>query len=153
MYSREEKKELNQAFFKKFVRHMSVHRSTGGGGGRWEAYKTGVKGLYFRILTYPDVGIAIDLQFKDPEIRELFYDQFLEMRKLLESEWGESVTFTKNYLLDSGVTVSRIQVQLPGVYFYDKDQWPQIITWYEQKMLGLDSFWETVGDVVKGLAR
>jgi len=65
MYSRVEKKQLNTSFFNGFAQYMSTQRSIGGGGGRWESYKTGVKGLYFRILTKPVVGIAIDLQFKD----------------------------------------------------------------------------------------
>ena len=91
MFSREEKKSLNTAFFNQFVRHMSRHHSKGGGGGRWESYKTGVKGLYFRMLTAPVVGIAIDIQQKDPEIRALLYDQFVELRRLLEAEWGDGV--------------------------------------------------------------
>jgi len=27
------------------------------------------------------------------------------------------------------------------------------MNWYEEKLLGLDRFWETVGDIVKELAR
>jgi hypothetical protein len=91
MFSREEKKILNTAFFNQFVRRMSRHHSLGGGGGRWESYKTGVKGLYFRMLTAPIVGIAIDIQQKDPEIRVLLFDQFIELRRLLEAEWGDDV--------------------------------------------------------------
>jgi len=28
-----------------------------------------------------------------------------------------------------------------------------ILAWYEKKLIGLDSFWETVGDIVKALAK
>tara|TARA_B110001450_G_scaffold211500_1_gene203115 strand:- start:561 stop:1022 length:462 start_codon:yes stop_codon:yes gene_type:complete len=153
MFSREEKKSLNTAFFNQFVRHMSRHHSKGGGGGRWESYKTGVKGLYFRLLTAPIVGIAIDIQQKDPEIRALLYDQFLELRRLLEAEWGDGVNYEQSHYLESGLEVSRISITLENAYFYDKEQWTEIISWYEKHLLSLDAFWDTVGDIVKGLAR
>ena len=105
MFSREEKKSLNTTFFNQFVRHMSRHHSKGGGGGRWESYKTGVKGLYFRMLTAPVVGIAIDIQQKDPEIRALLYDQFVELRRLLEAEWGDGVNYEQSHYLESGLEV------------------------------------------------
>ena len=153
MFSREEKKTLNTAFFNQFVRHMSRHHSIGGGGGRWESYKTGVKGLYFRLLTTPIVGIAIDIQQKDPEIRALLYDQFLELRRLLEAEWGDDVFYESSHFLESGVEVSRITIKLENAYFYDKEQWTEITRWYEKHLLGIDAFWDTVGDIVKALAR
>jgi len=153
MFSREEKKSLNTAFFNQFVRHMSRHHSIGGGGGRWESYKTGVKGLYFRMLTAPVVGIAIDIQQKDPEIRALLFDQFVELRRLLEAEWGDGVNYEQSHYLESGLEVSRISITLENAYFYDKEQWTEIISWYEKHLLSLDAFWDTVGDIVKGLAR
>ena len=153
MFSREEKKTLNTAFFNQFVRHMSRHHSIGGGGGRWESYKTGVKGLYFRLLTTPIVGIAIDIQQKDPEIRALLFDQFVELRRLLEAEWGDGVNYEQSHYLESGLEVSRISITLENAYFYDKEQWTEIISWYEKHLLSLDAFWDTVGDIVKGLAR
>ena len=153
MFSREEKKSLNTAFFNQFVRHMSRHHSKGGGGGRWESYKTGVKGLYFRMLTAPVVGIAIDIQQKDPETRALLYDQFVELRRLLEAEWGDGVNYEQSRYLESGLEVSRISITLENAYFYDKEQWTAILNWFEMNLLGLDAFWDTAGDIVKGLAR
>ena len=68
---------------------MSRHKSFGGGGSRWENYRTGVPGIFFRLLTFPEVVLAIDLQFKDVEIRALFYDQFEELKFILNSHIGE----------------------------------------------------------------
>jgi len=153
MFSREEKKILNTTFFNQFVRRMSRHHSLGGGGGRWESYKTGVKGLYFRMLTAPIVGIAIDIQQKDPEIKVLLFDQFIELRRLLEAEWGDAVVYESSHFLDSGIEVSRIAITLENAYFYDKEQWPAILSWFETKLIGLDAFWDTTGDIVKALAR
>ena len=153
MFSREEKKDLNTSFFQLFTQHMSRHKSLGGGGSRWENYRTGVRGIFFRLLTFPEVGLAIDLQFKDEEIRALFYDQFEEFKSMLNSHIGEEMMYEPRIMLDSGVPVSRIWVKLEGAYFYDKTQWPAIIDFYEAKLLALDEFWELGGEVVKGLAR
>lgn len=153
MFSRAEKKQLNTLFFQRFTRHMSSHKSVGGGGNRWEAYRTGVKGVYFRMLTLPNVGLAIDIQHKDEEIRRLIFDQFVELGRLLAAEWGEEATFEINTSYDSGEAISRISIHLENVSFFDQNHWPEIMHWYREKLLGLDRFWETVGDIVKELAR
>ena len=58
-----------------------------------------------------------------------------------------------SHYLESGLEISRISITLEKAYFYDKEQWPEIIAWYEEKLIGLDVFWDTTGDIVKGLAR
>ena len=153
MFRREEKKQLNTLFFQRFTAHMSSHKSIGGGGNKWEAYKTGVKGIHFRMLTVPKVALAIDLQFKDGQIRHLLFDQFEELGRLLENEWEEVPNFERNASYTSGEAIGRISIEYEGAYFYDQTQWPQIMSWYERKLLGLDRFWETTGDIVKELAR
>jgi len=153
MFSREEKKDLNTSFFQLFTQRMSRHKSLGGGGSRWESYSTGVRGIFFRLLTFPAVGLAIDLQFKDEEIRALFYDQFEEFKAMLSRHMGEEVIYEPRTMLDSGVPISRIWVKLEGAHFYDQEQWPAIIDFYEVKLLALDEFWALGGEVIKGLAR
>jgi len=140
-------------FFQQFTQHMSSHKIVGGGGKNWDAYKTGIKGLYFRILTQPKVTLAIDLQFKDESIRELVYDQFCELRRLLASEWNEEPVYEKNTVYISGEPLSRISVSLDSVYFYNQEEWPEILEWLEHKLVGLDSFWDTTGDILKDLVR
>lgn len=140
-------------FFQQFTQHMSSHKIVGGGGKNWDAYKTGIKGLYFRILTQPKVTLAIDLQFKDESIRELVYDQFCELRRLLASEWNEEPLYEKNTVYISGEPLSRISVSLDSVYFYNQEEWPEILEWLEHKLVGLDSFWDTTGDILKDLVR
>lgn len=140
-------------FFQQFTQHMSSHKIVGGGGKNWDAYKTGIKGLYFRILTQPKVTLAIDLQFKDESIRELVYDQFCELRRLLASEWNEKPLYEKNTVYISGEPLSRISVSLDSAYFYNQEEWPEIMEWLEHKLVGLDSFWDTTGDILKDLVR
>ena len=140
-------------FFQQFTQHMSSHKIVGGGGKNWDAYKTGIKGLYFRILTQPKVTLAIDLQFKDESIRELVYDQFCELRRLLTSDWNEKPLYEKNTVYISGEPLSRISVSLDSVYFYNQEEWPEIMEWLEHKLVGLDSFWDTTGDILKDLVR
>ena len=137
-------------FFQQFTQHMSSHKIVGK---NWDAYKTCIKGLYFRILTQPKVTLAIDLQFKDESIRELVYDQFCELRRLLASEWNEEPLYEKNTVYISGEPLSRISVSLDSVYFYNQEEWPEIMEWLEHKLVGLDSFWDTTGDILKDLVR
>ena len=82
-----------------------------------------------------------------------FFNQFVELRRLLEAEWGDEVNYEQSHYLESGLEVSRISITLENTYFYDKEQWTAILNWFEMNLLGLDAFWDTAGDIVKGLAR
>lgn len=72
---------------------------------------------------------------------------------MLNSTMDCEMEYVRDQMLESGVMVSRIWVQLPNAYFFDKAQWPAIIDFYEEKFVALDAFWEMAGDVIKALAR
>lgn len=153
MYSKEEKKQLNIDFFEAFAAHMKPHKSVGGGGSRWESYKTGVKGLYFRMELEPEIILTIDIQTKDPGVRLLMFEQFWEFIKILEGHWEEKPIRSPVYVMPTGQEISRVWVRLDGHKLTKREHWPAIITWFEKKWVGLDEFWELVQDVVKDLSK
>ena len=56
----------------------------------WVNYHTGLKDVYFRM----DAGknsamISISLEHTDPELQELYFDQFLGMKDLFHHTLGE----------------------------------------------------------------
>ena len=61
-------------------------------------------------------------------------------------EWQELVE-------KQGKELVYIVCLLEDAYFFDKTQWPVIMKWYKEKLVGLDIFWDMAGDVVKGLAK
>ena len=81
MYSRVEKKQLNTSFFNGFAQYMSTQRSIGGGGGRWESYKTGVKLKSSRL--------------KNTAVKMLIYNLLLISSFIAETYLAPWIPFTK----------------------------------------------------------
>ena len=97
-------------------------------------YKTGIKDVYFRMDTLAtSATISISLEHKDEGIRELFFEQFQELKLMLEDSLEEEWTWQQP---------NRIIKELPDVSVFNKDQWSELITFFKPRIIALDAFWE-----------
>ena len=81
MYSKEYKSEMKKLFYTSFGKYMSKNKSINDTKIKWPNYKTNIKDLYFKIDCNENyTKILIDIQHSDDEIRNLFFDQFLELK-------------------------------------------------------------------------
>jgi hypothetical protein len=113
----------------------------------WINYRTGIKGIYFRM----DAGkssarIGIELDLPDVELQERYYTQLQLLQNLLEEETGEEWKWEKLLQDEHGHTISRISKTLEGVNIFNDADWPSIISFFKPRIMALDSFWETVKD-------
>ena len=113
----------------------------------WINYRTGIKGIYFRM----DAGessamIDIELDLPDVELQERYYKQLQLLQNLLEEETGEEWKWEKLLQDEHGHTISRISKTLEGVNIFNDADWPSIISFFKPRIMALDSFWETVKD-------
>lgn len=135
MYTREESSLIKQEFWTVFGKYMNPIHSSEGLRVKWINYKTGIKDVYFRMETLDNSAtIGISIEHKDAGIRELFFEQFLELKSMLhdalEEEW------------DWQQGASRIVRELPEASVFNKDQWPELISFFKPRIIALDSFWE-----------
>lgn len=87
-------------------------------------------------------SIAITLEHRDAGIRELYFEQFLELKELLHSTLEEEWDWQQNVEQPDGRIISQIIQVLPNVSIFNKDQWPDLILFFKPRMIALDSFWE-----------
>jgi len=133
MYTREESSQMKQEFWTAFGKYMGPIPSAEGLRINWINYRTGIKDVHFRMETLANsASIYISLEHKDTGIRELFFEQFLELKLMLESALEEEWTWEP----------ARIIRELPGTSVFNKDQWPELITFFKPRIIALDSFWE-----------
>ena len=141
MFSRDEARAWNERFFTLYGTYMRRHQPQAEGARQWLNYRTGVKNLFFRIeATGKEALAAIDIQHADEGIRQLFFDQFLEFRKALESHTGPLIWDT-SYTLPNGRLIARIYQKQEGVSLYSEEDWHRIFPFFEQYLLGFDAFW------------
>ncbi len=108
----------------------------------WINYKTGVKHLYFRMQAdNRRATIAIELSHPDAGIRELFWEQLLELRGLLHEALGEEWTWEPNATDAHGVPFSHVYKALSPVTLFNRDDWPALISFFKPRLIALDAFW------------
>ena len=86
-------------------------------------------------------SIAIELAHPDAGIRELFFEQFLELKNILHVELGEEWEWELHSTDENGKNISRIYTQLNGVSIFNKNDWPALISFFKPRIIALDEFW------------
>lgn len=108
----------------------------------WVNYHTRVKDVYFRMDAGPKAAlICISLEHRDPGIQELYFEQFQELKKMLEYALHEEWAWQLHMTVD-GKTVSRIYKEIKGVSVLNKEHWPDLISFFKPRIITLDRFWE-----------
>ena len=142
MFSREEASRIRHEFWTTFGRYMSPILSAEALKTNWVNYHTRLKDVYFRM----DAGkkaamISISLEHNDPELQQLYFEQFLEMKEMLHAALGEEWEWQLHAQVD-GKIITRIFKILPEVSVFNKEDWPDLISFFKPRIIALDSFWE-----------
>jgi len=110
----------------------------------WLNYRTGQKGVQFKMdADNKGAVIAIEIGHTDPEIRQLYFEQFEQMRSLFESILGEKWEWRLHETTESGKAFSSISSRLKGVNIFNKADWPALISFFKPRIVALDEFWST----------
>ena len=142
MYSKAEVTQLRQAFWTALGQYMAPVPSAEGDTTNWINYKTGVKHVYFRMQAdNRRASIAIELLHPDAGIRELFWEQFQELRPLLHETLGETWTWEADATDANGLPLSRIYTELAPANLFSRDDWPALISFFKPRLIALDAFW------------
>lgn len=142
MYTREQASQIRQAFWTTFGQYMAPILSAEGLRVNWPNYKTGLKNVYFRMQAdKKNATIGIEITHPDPGIQELFFEQFTALKTLLHETLGEEWKWELHATDEYGKTISRIYQELAPVNVFNKEDWPQLISFFKPRIIALDEFW------------
>lgn len=142
MYTREQASRIKQEFWTTFGQYLAPQPGAEGMKVNWLNYKTGYRGLYFRMAADNRTAfIGIVLTQKDGDLRELFYEQFLELKPVLHAILEEEWTWEPLHHDDHGQPQSRIYTTLEGVNIFNREDWPRLISFFKPRIIALDEFW------------
>jgi hypothetical protein len=145
MYSRAETTKIKKDFWTAFGQYMKPVPNAEGFRTNWQNYKTGIKDIYFRMRAERDFSsIGIEITHNDPELQQLYYEQLLEFKKLLETELKESWEWEMHVFDDHGKIISRTQKVIPSLNIMNPDDWPKIISFLKPRIIALDAFWNNI---------
>lgn len=141
MFTREEVSRTRQEFWTTFGKYMNPVPSAEGEKINWINYRTGVKHVYFRMETLEDrAAIYISIEHADADIRELYFEQFAELKEMLRMSLEEEWDWQKDVTVGAK-TISRIYKELPSKNVANRDDWPELISFFKERMIRLDAFW------------
>jgi hypothetical protein len=142
VFTRAEASHIKQEFWTAFGKYMSPIPSAEGLKINWVNYHTRIKDVHFRMdAGQKSASICILIQHNDPEIQELYYDQFLELKDLLHATVEEEWQWQLHANAD-GKNVTKICKEISGVSVFNREHWPELISFFKQRIIALDSFWE-----------
>ncbi|MEQ9307074.1 MAG: DUF4268 domain-containing protein, partial [Marinoscillum sp.] len=131
MFSRVEASQIRQEFWTTFGQYMKPVPSSEYMPVNWINYNTGLKDVFFRMETgRKSAIISISIEHNDRDIQELYFEQFLELKTLLHSELGEDWEWDLHHITENGKVISRIYKELPAASVFNKDLWPELISFF-----------------------
>jgi hypothetical protein len=143
MFTREEASRMKQEFWTAFGRYMSPVLSAEGMKINWVNYHTGIKDVYFRMdAGQKSSAIFISIEHADLEIQELYFERFREFKSLLHAAVQEEWEWQLHWPVADGKIISRIYKDISGVSVFNRDHWPDLISFFKPRIIALDSFWE-----------
>lgn len=86
-------------------------------------------------------SIAIEIIYSDRDIQQLYFEQFLEVRNILQSSLNEEWMWQMHANDENGKVISKIFKELSPVNIFNKADWPALISFFKPRIVALDEFW------------
>jgi Domain of unknown function (DUF4268) len=142
MYTHEEAKEVKQKFWTSFGKYMLPVPPASGEKINWINYKTGVKGISFKLdADNTEAIVAIEFHYYDYNLQIELYNKFLQLKAHFEPITGNDWEYFEDHVSNSGKNVSVIIKKLPNIKIFRESDWPQIISFFKQNIIAIDQFW------------
>jgi hypothetical protein len=96
--------------------------------------------------------LCFDIQAKDEGVRSILWEQMIELKKVLENTMNWEANWSEHFIDVNGQTISRISWEKHGVNFYKDEDWPEIMTFLEERIIEFDLFYQEFKDILIALA-
>ncbi len=152
MLSKEAQKEFNQTFWEIFRKRMRNYKSSNGRGINWLNYPSDVKSIFIRLQVDKRIAaLNFDVQFKDPEILAIVWEQLHEMKKIMESTMGISGDWQEHNYLENGQRFYRIQWSTDKWNYHKPEDHAEIYAFLESVLLKFDEFYQEFKEIIINL--
>lgn len=143
MFSKEEAKRIKRDFWINFSEEYPR---------KWLLYNTKIKDFSFKFyVDNKKAQVLLEIEPKDDELRKIYFEKVESLKQVLIDEYIEDVIFEKDFYLENGKIVSRVWVQLDHISVNNKNTWPQIFDFFNEKMSAFELFFYEYEDYLKDL--
>ena len=148
MLKKEERREMNERFWKMFKRSMRKTHSLSKKKISWTKYPTEIKHIYLRLKCQDGISISFDIQHKDEEIRALIWEQLTELKVVLEKHMNHPTIWQEKLYTKEGMCISSISWSHETLNFYNENEWTDIIAFFKKRLIEFDEFYQEYKDIL-----
>ncbi len=142
MYSKTEASLITQKFWTSFGLYMSPVPSAFLEKVNWVNYKTGIKGIIFKLNADKNAAtVTIEIFLKDTILQHQYFHTFTNFASAFKDIAGKDWLFNNDSYIENKGEVSTIIVELKNVNIFIEKDWPTIISFLKHYLIGLDAFW------------
>jgi hypothetical protein len=142
VYTKEEASLVRQKFWTKFGKYMQPVPSATGEDVHWINYKTGIKGIAFKMNADNNRAIVeIEIALKDEQLQHKYFHIFKMYEKEFDKMAANNWSFEKNFTDGYGKNFSYIFTQISPINIFRETDWPTIISFLKTNIMALDVFW------------
>ena len=153
MFSKEESRQLNLAFWNGFQDYISKNRSSNGRKINWLNYPSDIKSIFIRLeVDSKGARLCFDIQPKDDDIRAILFEQMSELKVVLEDITIEKPTWIENHYYLNKQYISRIVWENNLLNFYKSEHRDLIYTFLAERLLKFDLFYQEYKEILIALA-
>ena len=143
MYTKAEASAVKQKLWTSFGKYMQPVPSAFGEKVNWINYKTGIKGISFKMDANKDfASISVEIFLPDKALENMYYQTFRTLAKQFEKIVGVEWVKEENIITNDHKSVCIIYKQLQDVNIFKESDWPSIIVFLKKNIMALDAFWD-----------
>ena len=143
MYSKEENQRLKREFWIAFAEKYPK---------KWILYDTKIKDFSFKFyVDNTKAQVLIDIEHRNAEKRIAYFDKLKSLKNIIEEEFISGLVFEKDFVLESGKTISRIWIEKLDISVSNRNYWNEIFDFFSDKMNALESFYSEYDDYIKDI--
>lgn len=143
MFSKEEAQRIKREFWVTFAEEYPK---------KWLLYNTKIKDVAFKFyIDNKKAQVLLEIEPKDDKNRILYYEKIESLKNILLTDFLPDAIFERELYLENGKAVSRIWVEKLNVSSNNKNTWPDVFNFFNEKMNAFEKFFYEYEDYIKDL--
>lgn len=119
---------------------------------KWLLYDTKIKDFSFKFyVDNKKAQVTLDIEPKDEGKRKIYFEKIESLKHILYDDFLSDAIFERNFHLETGKVISKIWVEKDGISVFNKNTWPIIFDFFNEKMNAFELFFYEYKDYIEDL--
>ncbi len=119
---------------------------------KWLLYDTKIKDFSFKFyVDNKKAQVMLDIEPKDEEKRKIYFEKIESLKQILHDDFIKEALFESHFHLETGKVISKIWVEKTGISVFNKNTWPEIFDFFNEKMEAFELFFYEYKDYIEDL--